>query len=213
MSKKLWVKNKGLILGRFDVTALQRLAADHWLHPLYLVSGDKELWVDAIEYKNGLLWEHTDDPPEAVSLQVSNDQIWVKERGRMLGPYSLQKLQELAAQNWLSKMHLVSENRIHWVFANHFRDGIAWHENATPKTADQNTPPIVEKKPVKPPPENQWWYAENRQPIGPLPLTRIRNLFGMGELTAKQLVWTPGMDDWKPAREITEFQRYLTAKT
>ena len=42
MSEKLWVKNKGLVLGRFNVPALQRLAADHWLHPLYLVSEDEK---------------------------------------------------------------------------------------------------------------------------------------------------------------------------
>ena len=210
MNTKLWVKDKGVVLGHFDVSLLQQTAADHWLHPLYLVSKDKRTWTEAINYENGLLWQCIDRPPPVTPAPRGHDQLWVKEGGRMLGPYSIMKLQTLAADNWLSKMHLVSEDRINWIFATHYKDGILWKsEIPSVDSRDAEKTEKNLKKTVKPPPENEWWYAQDRQPIGPMPLTQIRNLFGIGELFPNQLVWTTGMDDWKPAYEVTEFQRYV----
>ena len=201
MNTKLWLKDKGSLMGHFDIADLQRAAAEHWLHPLQLVSPDKRTWTDASNYENGLLWERIDHEG---TLQTENGQVWVKEKGRMLGPYSVAKLQELAANNWLSKMHLVSEDRIRWAFASHYKDGILWGTEIP--TDKSKTKPSTT---VKPPPESEWWYERDRQPIGPMRLTQIRNLFGIGELQSNQLVWTSGMDDWKPAQEISEFQRYV----
>ena len=82
--------------------------------------------VDARDYEDGLLWKFSDRGPIITPPPPNEIQIWVKERGRMLGPYSLKKLQALATDNWLSKMHLISEDRIHWIFASHYKDGIAW---------------------------------------------------------------------------------------
>ena len=190
---RLWVKDKGIVLGQYGLALLQQAAADHWLHPLYLVSEDQDTWVDARDYENGLLWKFIDRGPIISPPPPNENQIWVKERGRMLGPYSLEKLQSLATDNWLSKMHLISEDRIHWIFASHYKDGIAWKTGipAVDSKQEEKVKP-VSKQSVKPPAENEWWYEKHRHPIGPVPLTQIRNLFGMGELKSNQLVWTHG---------------------
>ena len=44
-------------------------------------------------------------------------QLYIRVRGRVLGPYDQEKLQSLARRGQLSRMHEISEDATNWVHA------------------------------------------------------------------------------------------------
>lgn len=49
---------------------------------------------------------------------------------------------------------------------------------------------------------NQWYYAINGVSYGPVDLNILRQLAVTGKLKPSDLVWTVGVDNWKPAGEV-----------
>lgn len=47
-----------------------------------------------------------------------------------------------------------------------------------------------------------WYYAQNGQAIGPIPLSSIEALAKAGQLSTQTLVWRDGEEDWKPISSI-----------
>ncbi len=47
-----------------------------------------------------------------------------------------------------------------------------------------------------------WHYSDGRNKFGPVPERELQNLVSSGEITPDHLVWTEGMDDWQPARDL-----------
>jgi len=46
---------------------------------------------------------------------------------------------------------------------------------------------------------DEWYYAENGQQRGPVPVTALREMAANGILKPTDLVWTEGMSQWAPA--------------
>ncbi len=47
-----------------------------------------------------------------------------------------------------------------------------------------------------------WYYSDGRNKFGPVPERELRDLVSAGEITPDHLVWTEGMKDWQPARDL-----------
>ena len=47
-----------------------------------------------------------------------------------------------------------------------------------------------------------WYYGQNEQRHGPIPLKELKTLACSGQLQASDLVWSPGMADWSPATAV-----------
>ena len=47
-----------------------------------------------------------------------------------------------------------------------------------------------------------WYYSDGRNKFGPVPEGELQNLVSSGEITPDHLVWTEGMEDWQPARDL-----------
>ena len=47
-----------------------------------------------------------------------------------------------------------------------------------------------------------WYYAANRQKMGPVAREELHRLAASGELTATDLVWTEGMPEWIQAERV-----------
>ena len=52
-------------------------------------------------------------------------------------------------------------------------------------------------------PDVQYYIGVNGRQAGPFGIEQMKNLATRGQLTANTYVWTPGMENWKHAREIT----------
>lgn len=54
-----------------------------------------------------------------------------------------------------------------------------------------------------------WYYAVEGERQGPIAFTELQQKFEVSELHADTLVWTQGMADWLPARQIAELAAVL----
>ena len=52
------------------------------------------------------------------------------------------------------------------------------------------------------PEDEAWFYGKGEDPIGPHTPSEMRELFASGELEARDLVWTEGMENWVEARTL-----------
>jgi uncharacterized RDD family membrane protein YckC len=52
--------------------------------------------------------------------------------------------------------------------------------------------------------DDNWYYAQNNQQLGPVTLAALRSMVANGQVGAADLVWTQGMAQWTPARSVPE---------
>jgi membrane protease subunit (stomatin/prohibitin family) len=71
-------------------------------------------------------------------------------------------------------------------------------------------PGYAQPAPPPPPVEKVWHIAENGQTKGPFSKATMGRMASEGGLKRDTLVWTPGLDGWKPAGEITELAQLFT---
>lgn len=57
----------------------------------------------------------------------------------------------------------------------------------------------------------KWWYAQNGDAYGPVPVERLRTLIVSGELAARNWLWTPGMPAWERASTLPAFTEQIRA--
>jgi uncharacterized RDD family membrane protein YckC len=50
-----------------------------------------------------------------------------------------------------------------------------------------------------------WYYVRGETKAGPFPLDTMRRLIAAGDVGADDLVWSEGMNDWQPARNLPVF--------
>lgn len=78
---------------------------------------------------------------------------------------------------------------------------------AVPQPQGQSAPPPTPAA-MTPPPlpvaETQWHIAIDGQPQGPFGRAHLGGLAGQGRISGATLVWTPGQDGWKPARDVAD---------
>jgi hypothetical protein len=53
-------------------------------------------------------------------------------------------------------------------------------------------------------PDDQWFYTEGADRIGPIPKAELVARIFRGEILPAGMVWTPGMPEWQSAVETTE---------
>jgi hypothetical protein len=156
---------------------------------------------------------------------MSSQTYHIKIRGRALGPYTVQRLMQMAREGSLNKMHQVSEDGKNWQSASNFPEFFSEPVSAKKTTQEsvvqnQNQPssgyglapepvddPIVDQMPE----EMIWHYGINDQSTGPVSRGMIEQLIKSGQLSQDDMLWRPGMDDWQPVRNHREFAR-LVAK-
>lgn len=54
-----------------------------------------------------------------------------------------------------------------------------------------------------------WYYARDNQRFGPVEQSEIQRLASTGVLGTDDLVWQPGLPQWRPAREIPEIATFF----
>lgn len=49
----------------------------------------------------------------------------------------------------------------------------------------------------------EWYYAKNKQKVGPITAAQLKQLVANGEITRTDMVWKDGMAKWTPAGQVT----------
>src|SRR3954454_853052 len=123
-----------------------------------------------------------------------DSQLFMRVRGRVLGPYDQEKLQSLARRGQLSRMHEVSTDGVNWVRASNYPDLFisAPVGSAVAETVPSETNASTDS------PGNQWHYTSGGVERGPIDFFNLQMLVGTGQLTEADLVWSQGMAAWTP---------------
>ena len=66
-------------------------------------------------------------------------------------------------------------------------------------------PPVITAPPdpLAPVTEPEWYAAPGNAQVGPMPVERLTDLIEDGTIKRDTLVWNDGMDDWRPANDVT----------
>jgi hypothetical protein len=152
-------------------------------------------------------------------------QLYLRVRGRVLGPYDEEKLQTLVRRGQLSRMHEVSSDGTHWVRASTYGElfvgapvklAVPEMQVASPPPAqlpvDSSAIPFAEEvaapapessRPVIPAVTSPGWYYESLgSEHGPVDESALRQMLLTGQLGSNALVWKDGMPQWVAASQI-----------
>lgn len=154
---------------------------------------------------------------------MSSDQLipptettyFMRARGKIFGPFSVDQLQTLRRRGQLSRVHEVSIDRDNWRPASSypelFEDAGApvisvpavisetlFQAESPPNFQEGNTPPDLNA--------TEWFYSIDGRQYGPVGQEELRRLVKEEEVLGNDLVWNSSMSEWTPSAEIRELQ-------
>ena len=59
--------------------------------------------------------------------------------------------------------------------------------------------------------EKSWYYVKDNKPMGPIPESKMREMFHTGNLSMQTFVWSQPMTNWMPASTIETFRLNTTS--
>lgn len=149
---------------------------------------------------------------------MSDDRIFIRFKGKTLGPLTSTKVQELVRRGQITRMHELSSDALSWTRAEEFGDFFRPTRSATAspqggaanatRTTDSASYDQLEMAPVsRPRPgeaavDNVEWFAHiggaNR---GPMTTIAMNAKIQSSEIERDTLVWRSGFDEWMPAAD------------
>jgi hypothetical protein len=139
------------------------------------------------------------------------DQFFIRSKGRVEGPFSADKLRELATRGRFARHYEVSPDGKAWSLAADYPglfpvptqrkirgSGTFQAPIERGTTVVQKIVDVVEETPVQPA-ETDWYYSKNNDSRGPVPFSELERLALTGELLPEDYVWRGGMQVWLPA--------------
>lgn len=155
--------------------------------------------------------------------------MYIRMRGRVIGPFNEDELKKKARRNELSRIHELSADGADWKpasepeFAHLFPDrghvpelirSQAVEEQSNDSSVDMLSdedvlsidPVLVGGQEDSSSGEADWYFEFNGQPQGPMTLQEILTA---GQFTGQTRVWRTGWADWVPAANVAEFASAL----
>lgn len=134
------------------------------------------------------------------------NQLYIRMRGRVLGPYDQEKLQSLARRGQLSRMHELSSDATNWVRASTYPE-LFVSADPPPATVTQDglgevRVPGKEDGQPRRASGQRWWYGKNGAEAGPVDQATLQQMLATGSLSPEDIVWSDGMTQWVPARQV-----------
>jgi hypothetical protein len=132
--------------------------------------------------------------------------MYIRLRGKVMGPYDMEKLQSLARRGQLSRMHELSQDATNWVRASTYPE-LFVSENKPPAVVTRSASGEVREAlpgggQVLPAPGRHWWYRKSGSEVGPVDQAALQQVLASGILSADDVVWADGMSQWVPARQV-----------
>ena len=157
---------------------------------------------------------------------MSDQTFFVKMRNRVMGPFALSRLQQMAKDTKLNHAHEVSQDGSNWVKAGEFPEIFA-----SPAPAEALVAQVAPVEPVAapvapvavaaveheevddaaperggPPGQVDWYYATDDEPVGPVTKSELVEFIKSGDLVRSDRVWNAKMKDWERAGKRNEFK-------
>jgi len=116
---------------------------------------------------------------------------YFRQRGRTLGPFSLQQMRQKAATAQVNGRTDVSRDGLDW------KKGSDYPEIFIPETGEPN------------PGRGQWYYALSGAQQGPVDLATLQQYVASGTIQPSDVVFREGMTDWMPAQSVSELAMFI----
>ncbi|MFG0262327.1 MAG: DUF4339 domain-containing protein [Novipirellula sp. JB048] len=153
---------------------------------------------------------------------MSDDRIYVRFKGKTLGPLTETKVRDLVRRGQITRMHELSSDGLTWQRAEAFGDIFRKRDQGTPQAvapvsattssaaAQDTSTPLAAAAPVSTatsapipgqmPEDGVQWYAHvNGDNQGPINSQTLVQWISSGDVHRDTLVWRAGYDDWRPA--------------
>jgi hypothetical protein len=132
-------------------------------------------------------------------------QLYLRMRGRVLGPFDEEKLRGLARRGQLSRMHELSPDATNWGRASTYPELFVMEEKAggaSPQPGvDADAAAAVDGQQLAvAAPARRWWYRKDGAETGPVDQAVVQQAIASGLLNGEDFVWADGMSEWAPAR-------------
>lgn len=141
-------------------------------------------------------------------MSAGFDQWYVRNRGRISGPYDFARLQGLKARGRLSRVHEVSNDRQTWLSATSIPglfDAAQSRGGGSAQVEDAVIHAEPEPEPIAADPiVEDWYYATDAGQQGPVSIDELQQLVLSGHISNQTLVWKSSLPSWTPAAEIAE---------
>jgi uncharacterized RDD family membrane protein YckC len=146
---------------------------------------------------------------------MSDESWYIRDRGRVLGPFSFDQLDGMRTRGQLARLHEVSTDRKSWVRATQVPNlfgqptvlvepaGASGEATTAPSydVAPESAPALG---PVSDPGDHlAWYYGRDKTPVGPVRFSELRALAARGEVRAETLVWNETLPTWIPAEQVS----------
>jgi len=146
-------------------------------------------------------------------------QYFIRARGKVMGPFSLERLQTMRNRGQLSRIHEVSTDKQSWQTAASFissatatADGNSSNNQEPDPQGDASQPSSDSRPPDPAGNKAAWYYHVAGEMNGPVNIMDLRSLVSSRQLTSEELVWREGFADWVPISDVPEL-KHLTAGT
>lgn len=143
--------------------------------------------------------------PEVRKGKSMNEKLlYVRIKGRAQGPFTIERLKELARRGQVSRAHQVSEDGASWTGASQYPDifATAAGHPVQPAPSGHPRPTSEPAMAMKSEPAERWYYAVDAEQRGPIERTKLQVMLDTGQLPADTEVWREGMADWAPAAAV-----------
>lgn len=143
------------------------------------------------------------------------ESYYVRKRGRITGPFHIDELLRLRDQGRITRVHELSPDRIEWTPAFElqqvFQAYIELPEDNASYSLSNSTNPRNEFGPAKG--GTEWYYVENGNRVGPVPLASLRQLATQGVVQEETLVWCDDLTDWSAAARVPQLANEFPQQT
>ncbi len=157
--------------------------------------------------------------------------LYVRLRGRVLGPFDEMKLRELARRGQLGRLHQLSADGVNWMPASSRPHLFSSQTEHAPETV--RTLPAAVSEPAAGSPWNvrqaelrnspavnatvsdgqQWYYELGGQENGPVSRASLMDAIASGRLKSTNQAWVEGMQGWATLAEVPEFAHLFQSQS
>jgi hypothetical protein len=135
-----------------------------------------------------------------------SEQIFIRMRGRIQGPFNKDQLQSMTRRGQFSRLHEVSTDGVTWSRA-------PMHSELFPPAKEaptaESVPTAVENSPAAPTPpsvgatrDDVWYYYQSGSTLGPVGFSHLLQMSSAGQLVGEDLVWQAGTPEWIHAGRV-----------
>ena len=131
-------------------------------------------------------------------MSVEYERIYIRFKGRVLGPMTQEKAVELIRRGQITKQHELSPDGVAWKTAEEF-PSLFKSEGNSAKQKVQDTKNEIR---ISEPNVQEWYANIDGANQGPVDDSTLKRWIEDGKVKADTMIWRPGMQDWLAAETI-----------